>query len=393
MRWGWAVIWLVTMVLGGVLGAGLGAAETPATAAAETPATPDEAFVAATRLPAADAARALEAQLATLPADSPVRGDALFELARLRDEELEDPVGARKAYDQLILEAPGSRLARRAESRAEALARTLGPGDRFAPTIVAIGRASRRPPGEQLAGAEELAAALAATPDFPGRAETARWIAGAYRRADRYPEARTWFERARVAADETGATDDAREARRGLAEIATAVGDYDDARARYQALRVDAAPGDLIGIDAALERIATLEARRARARWAWVVVALALVAAAAALRRTGLRALWPPPTELLYLAPPAVLLSIMALTGNVLIARAVITVLAGGLLVTWISGALLDAARARDALTLRRVVAHATLALVVVGAIGILALSRDALLDLIAATFRDGVER
>ena len=30
---------------------------------------------------------------------------------------------------------------------------------------------------------------------------------------------------------------------------ATAVGDYDDARARYQALRVDAAPGDLIGID------------------------------------------------------------------------------------------------------------------------------------------------
>lgn len=352
-------------------------------------ATPEDDFVAATRLPADEAARSLAQMAVALPADSPVRVDVLFELARLRDEELEDPAGARRTYDQLIREAPGSRLARRAEKRAGELARTLGPGDRYAPTIVAVARAARRPPADQLVGAEELAAALTATPDYPGRAEVARWIAGAYRRADRYPEARTWFERARDAADQLGATDDGREARRGLAELATAVGDFAAARAGYRTLLTGASPGDRVGIESALARIDTLEGRRARAQGAWIVLGVLAIVAGLALRRAGVRALWPPPTELLYLAPVAVLIGAMALTGNVLVARAVISVLGAGLVVTWLSGALLTGVP----LTRRRVAVHATLAILAVASVALLALSRDALLDLLAATFRDGVER
>jgi len=144
MRWTWALA-----IAGALVGAVTTAARAqPATTLAHGPdagepgPSPAElGFRAATRLSAegqpAAAARAIEALLASLPPDDPVADDALFELARLREEELGDLAGARVAYARLIAEHPGARLARRAEARAEALAHALGPDERHAATAAA----------------------------------------------------------------------------------------------------------------------------------------------------------------------------------------------------------------------------------------------------------------
>jgi hypothetical protein len=119
---------------------------------------------------------------------------------------------------------------------------------------------------------------------------------------------------------------------------------------------------------------------------ALVVLIGSLRHAAGSWRAAG-AALRSPPTEAIYFAPVAIVMIIAAATGHQSIAPATAIVLAGGLAVTWLSGAGL--ARAREPW---RVAAHALSAAAAVVAIVYIALHRTRLIDLIAETIRFGPE-
>jgi hypothetical protein len=125
-----------------------------------------------------------------------------------------------------------------------------------------------------------------------------------------------------------------------------------------------------------------------------VAAAIAGLAAsfAEALRRTPRPRRVRPPLELLFLAPVAAVLVGVALTTHQTIAPAVLTLSAGGLVASGLSGATLDLLRAAGRPLGRRAVLHATLSAVAVIALLYIALLRDDLLDMVIETVRFGPE-
>lgn len=93
----------------------------------------------------------------------------------------------------------------------------------------------------------------------------------------------------------------------------------------------------------------------------------------------------------MFFAPIAVVLAIVAATGNPLVARAVRAIAIVGAAVGWISGALLDTERARHGrIGARRAAVHAALAAVAVIAATYLAIDKDRMIDLVVETWKNG---
>ena len=86
--------------------------------------------------------------------------------------------------------------------------------------------------------------------------------------------------------------------------------------------------------------------------------------------------------------PIALVLVLVAHTGNPLVARAVRTIVIAGLVVSWISGAILT-----ERVTLRRALAHALCAVLAVGGVTYLAVDNGHLIDFVLETWRAGHER
>jgi hypothetical protein len=81
----------------------------------------------------------------------------------------------------------------------------------------------------------------------------------------------------------------------------------------------------------------------------------------------------------------------VAYTGNPLVADAVAAIFGVGIAVAWISGALLEAARARrGAVGAPRALLQAALAAAAVAGAAYLAVDRDRMIDLIAETWEHG---
>ena len=139
---------------------------------------------------------------------------------------------------------------------------------------------------------------------------------------------------------------------------------------------------------------------RERLRWiAWALLAAIVAAAVVALRRAAGtwraagRRLARPPAEVLYLAPVAVVIALVAQTGNPLIAGAVRAIVLAGVAVAWLSGAILDAVRARGGrIGLSRALAHGALAVAAVLSVTYLAVDRGGMIDLVVATWHAGPE-
>jgi hypothetical protein len=106
--------------------------------------------------------------------------------------------------------------------------------------------------------------------------------------------------------------------------------------------------------------------------------------------KAGGRRIVRPPTEVMFLAPIAALLIVVAWFGNPLVARAVTYIVVSGVVVAWISGATLDAVRARGSVGLPRVLVQGALALGAVAATAYLAIDGDHVLDLLRETWRGG---
>jgi hypothetical protein len=147
---------------------------------------------------------------------------------------------------------------------------------------------------------------------------------------------------------------------------------------------------------ASLRRDLERAAWRRTIRWAMrgvlaVLAALALVALRRAAGTWGaaLRRLVRPPTEAIYIVPLAVMLIVIAATGNPLVARAVRSIALAGVVASWISGAILEG---RERVRLRRALVHGALAIVAILAATYLAVDDGHLIDFLRDTWREGHE-
>jgi hypothetical protein len=150
------------------------------------------------------------------------------------------------------------------------------------------------------------------------------------------------------------------------------------------------------------ELLASVARGRRRSRWyvaAWIAIAGALAALVASLAeavarrpRGARRAALRPPVEIVYMAPVALVLVAVAFTAHRLIAPAVAVIAAGGLALSWLSGAALEALRAGGRVQKARSIAHVVVCLVGVVGVVYVALTRQDLLDTVIETVRFGPE-
>lgn len=300
----------------------------------------------------------------------------LFAAAQLFEQRLGEPARAAELYREVAALAPEGDLGERARRRLDFLAPLLA-GD---PAVLEAWLAIRQDEGREPAAtsAARAEALIAAHPRWPGVAHVELWLGDAARGVGDWDAARAHYRRA---LERATSAELSRAIHRSRVELALSGGDAAEAEAALADLR---AAGEL-GVGAGPLRDRVVVERR-RALW----LRGALVGAAAALAvllgslATGARswrraaaALWPPPAELVYLAPvAAVLVGLAALRfGDV--AAAVAAVAAIGLGSTWLSGAGLRLhPRSR-----RRALVHALAAAVGVCAAIYLVLHQTALLD------------
>jgi tetratricopeptide (TPR) repeat protein len=358
----------------------------------------EDRFAAAANLIAedrdAEAARQLEALAREAP-DHPLAPEALFSAAEVYEDRLAEPGRALALYQELGKRYPDSRRALAASRRASSLAAQVGPGPEG---LEAQGRfleirqgAAQRPEAESIAMAEAL---LREHPDWVGAPAVALWLGGLDERAGRFDSAMRRYLDAAGRYREPEARFDAL---RSAGDLALRLGRFDDAERAYRRLDPRGDTARRISID---EALAAVERTRTRARWymACAIVAgagfLALLASlllAAGSPRAALRALWPPPSEVLYLVPIGIFLSAVSYTDYQGLGPAVTLVSTGGVVAAWLSGAgliLRAEARSRRAFAL----AHALCAGVAVLALLYIAMYATELLDPMLDTLRYGPE-
>jgi len=359
----------------------------------------EERFAAAANLLAEErfAAAAAEFEaLARAAPDHALAPEALFAAGEIYEEKLADPARALALYGELGRRYPDNRRTLAASRRASALVEQTGSsaeGLAAQQRFLAIRQGyAARSEAESFAMAEAL---VRDHPDWPGAPAVALWLAGLDARAGRYEAALRRY----LAAAERYAAPEARfDALRGAGDMALALHRFDEAERHYRALDPRGDPGRAAAIADALTGI-----REARGRWHWLWLSLiastagflALIVSLAAGRpRASLRALWPPPSEVLYLAPVAVVLSAVAYTDYPGLGPAVTAVSAGGVAATWLSGAGLTrwrrlGARPRRALA----IGHALAAGLAILGLVYAALYAADLLDAVVDTLRHGPEQ
>jgi tetratricopeptide (TPR) repeat protein len=355
-------------------------------------------FAAAANLIAADREAEAATQLEALAREAPEHSlapEALFSAAELYEEKLADPARALALYSELGRRYPDSRRALAASRRAQTLAAQVGtePGGvdaqrRFMSIRQGL---ARRPERESIQMAEQL---LREQPDWAGAPAVAMWLASRDGRAGRYESA---LRRYTDAAEQFSEPEARYDALRGAGDMALHLARYDEAERYYRMMDPRGDPGRRIAI---AEALAAVTEARGRSTWFWASAAIAalglLLLAASLLRAAGgpgaaLRAMWPPPTEVLFLVPAAGLLSAVSYTDFQGLGPAVTIVSAGGVLAAWISGAGLALRRGaphRGAFAL----AHAAAAGIAVVALLYVAVYITDLIDPVADTLRYGPE-
>lgn len=355
-------------------------------------------FAAAANLIAADreaeAAKQLEALAREVPQHS-LAPEALFSAAELYEDRLADPARALALYKELGRLYPDSRRALAASRRAEVLAAQVGtaPGGVEAQRRFMTIRqgATRRSERESILLAEQL---LRDEPDWAGAPAVAMWLASLDARAGRYESAMRRYLKAAEQFSEPEARFDAL---RGAGDMALHLARYDEAERYYRMMDSRGDPGRSIAIS---EALAAVTEARGRSTWFWTSAAIAaagllvlLVSLLRAARGPGaaLRAMWPPPTEVLFLIPAAGLLSAVSYTDFQGLGPACTIVSAGGVVAAWISGAGL-ALRRGGPYRAAFAVAHAAAAGIAVLALLYVAVYTTDLIDPVADTLRYGPE-
>jgi hypothetical protein len=315
--------------------------------------------------------------------------NAWSEAARLA-ERAGDYVRAQRDLEQVLATTSDAQIARRARGDLARLGGMAGARGEWAEVAAVHDRLEARlgQPGDPKPALAELEALVDAHPGYPRAAGAMIAIARGRERDGDADRALVWLARA-VAAAPPGA-----ERTHAQAEQVRALvrhGDLDAARAEIPALADPIVAGEL------REVLVGAELRR-DVRWILAGVLAALAAAGVlALRRSAgswraaAHRLARPPAEVLFFAPIAVLLVIVASTGNPLIAGVVRAIAIAGVVVAWLSGAILESVRARRGrVGFPRAAGHAFAAVIAVASAAYIALDRDRVIDLVIETWREG---
>jgi hypothetical protein len=366
-------------------------------AAADPETDADRAFRAATTQAIAGDAGAIDA-FEALGATRPVTrwtDDAWAEASRLA-ERANDFARARRALEQVIAVGTDEVLVRRARASLARLVTTTGGG-----TWDAVAREHARhvndihdggDPKAALAALERLVGAHARYPQITG---VRLAIAQGWEIEGEADRARSWY---RMAATEAQAAD---RQRAGLAHARALIrmGELEDAHATLDALAA-ARDADRVVIADLRATLATAQTRATIRSIMWVVIGLLLVVAGLLARRDA--GSWravagvarQPPSEALFLAPIATILVIIAQTGNPLVATAVTIIAIAAVIVTYVSGVVLEAARRKHgALAASRIAIHALGIVVAIGASIYIAVDRDRVIELLEETWEHGPAR
>lgn len=314
--------------------------------------------------------------------------DAWSEAGRLA-QRANDPARARRAFEQVVSISTDPQLVRRARGELARLSAATGATGEYTAVATEHDRlvASLYGSGDPRAALGALGELVRRNPGYPRRVIAMLTLASVWEREGEGRRAIAWLREAKVAA--SPGLEQLR-ARAELIRTLIRIGELAMARDEIAALQ-SAPPTLVVALRAQLDRA---ELRRT-VRWA-VVALLALLAAMAfvMLRRvTGSwraagRRLARPPAEAIYLFPIALVLVVVAQTGNPLVARAVRTIVIAGLVVSWVSGAILA-----ERVTLRRALVHALCAVLAVAAVTYLAVDDGHLIDFVLETWRAGHER
>ncbi|MEO7095830.1 MAG: hypothetical protein ABI175_21400, partial [Polyangiales bacterium] len=315
--------------------------------------------------------------------------DAWAEAARLA-ENVRDYARARRDYAEVVALGTDERLVARARG---ALARIeeLG-GERWDAVRAAHERLASEinGGGDPRSALDELAALVRANPAYPRANLTRLTIAMGWETEGDRDAALAWYREAAEAAQQERGQHVRLEYVRALVRA----GELGDADRELAAL--DAALVDHGGARQAAEAVTTAH-HRARIRLGLAIVLALLIAAGVLVARREVgswRALGKivarPPTEAWFLAPLALLLALVAMPGNPVVARAVRWIGVVGVAFAWLSGSLLDAARATGPLRRSRAVLHIVLVVGAVGAATYLVVDGLGLLDLLDETWRGG---
>ena len=370
----------------------------------------DAAFRAAQARAAAGDAGAIDA-LEAIGAAQPVTrwtDNAWLEAGRLA-EHAGDYARARRDLEQAIATANDELSAKRARGELALVERAAGQGAQWSAVAAEHDRLEQRvlAGGDPKPAVRELEALIEKNPGYPRAALAMLLVAHAHEGEGDADAALAWLDRAQAVARPS----DRVFVRAELVHALIRAGDLSRARDEIERLaamvredgRSVAEPAregrgaDARPVAAELRRELAHAERRRSLRWGlWgalaVIAALSVLAlrrAAGSWRAAG-RRIVRPPVELYYLAPIAVVLVIIAATGNPLVARAVRVIAIAGAAVTWISGSILDAVRARGRVRFSRAAIHAVLAVIAVGAVAYLAVDRDRMIDLVIETWHSG---
>ena len=359
-----------------------------------------DAFRAATKLLAdgklEQAQAAFEAVAALDPA-GPWADDALAEAAGAA-ERRGDLTEARRLWRRVLAEHPSSRQSRRARARVAAIEEAIGSAGEWLAVAEAhetILRASvgKSDPTPQV---EELAALVEANPQYPRNHEARMWIGDAWMRLGRPGRAAEIFRDARAIATDP---DDRWRAGKSHGDALALAGDLDGAERIYRGMIGE---GDALSDRSLAEGLDDVAKMRLQAQLilaAWVILAVVLVLGLVGLWRLAggvrpaLRALARPPIEVWFFLPVAAVIGGIALTGNFLVEIAVREILLGGLVLTWLGGAILELARRRGRLRVPVLLVHLLATTAAVVSICYLAVMNDRLIDMIAETWTHGHDR
>jgi len=295
---------------------------------------------------------------------------------------------ARHAYEQVLALTDDAVLRQRARAT---LAR-LGGARWDAVRREHVGWVAESMRGDPRAALTALEKLATEQPDYPDRANL--WLAIA-RGWELDGDGERALELLRAAIAKTTGRDQA-QLGFAFARIATRGGELDAATAVLDQLA--AAPdADRAAIANLREHVETAARRAWIRRGMWFAVAILGGLAAFVLRRetgswrTTARRLIRPPSEAVFLIPVAGVMVAVAMTGNPVVARALLLILGAGVIVAWISGALFEAHRVRHGqIGARRASAQAVLVIGAIGSVTYLAIDRDRLLDLVEETVEHG---
>lgn len=313
--------------------------------------------------------------------------DAWAEAAKLA-ERGNDFARARRDLEQVIAIGTDPLLVRRAENDLARITAAAGPSGEWSSVIAETERLlpALRGDTDPRAALARLEAIARDNPGYPGATALMMSIGAGWEREGETDRALGWL---REAQRNARTSPDRVHASAEIVRLLTAASRVSAAEAELQALTPYATPELVASLRAKLERA---ELRR-DIRWVmWGLLAIIAVLAVVTLRRVSGswraagRRLVRPPAEALFLVPIAIVLILVASTGNPLVAAAVRAIAIAGIAASWMSGAILSGAR----VTLRRAIVHAVIALVAVGAATYVAVDRGHLVDLLIETWRLG---